>query len=179
MLAAKELGFSLVELMVVIAVISAFSVMTLPILLSRLPEQQLREAARILYADIQMARLLAVKENGKLRVRFVNNINNDQYYYFDKNNNNSVESGEFKRSLQGFGEIRYGCMGTKKNWNGDTINPSGLPSDPRVTFSKTGTCDARSFYLYASKGNLKICYAVTTTIYGMVKIRRFNGVAWE
>ncbi len=163
------------ELMVVIALIGVLSAIAAPNLLRGLPEKRLRAAARTLYADMQRARMSAVRMNRKIPVRFVGGAG-EQYYYFDVNNDKKFSSGEFKRDLKEFGDIDYGCGGTSKNWNKDDIRPSGLPADPRVTFNIRGTCDSRSIYL---KQDGAVCYAVTTTDYGYIKIRKFDGASWD
>ncbi len=162
--------------MVVVALIGVLSAIAVPNLLRSLPEKRLKAAARTLYADLQQARLLAVKENRSVRVRFQAEADAD-YYYFDNDDSKDWNADEPRRAVSDQGEVRYGCGGTKKNWNGDEIPLSGLPKSPRVTFSNVGTCDSRSIYLRTSSG--KVCYAVTTTDYGMIKIRRFNGGAWD
>jgi len=171
-----EAGFSFVELMVVIAIIGTLSAVAAPSFLRSLPEKRLKAAARNLYADMQRARLLAVKKNKAIRVRFVGDTEK-QYYYFDENNDSLATEGEFKRLLEEYGDVRYGCSSTTKNWNSDPIPVSGLPSDSRTTFSKTGTCNPISIYL--QKNGTAVCYALTTTKYGNIKIRRFNGKKWD
>ncbi len=171
-----EAGFSFVELMVVIAIIGALSAVAVPSFLRSLPEKRLKAAARNLYADMQRARLLAVKYNKRIRVRFIGNTS-EQHYFFDENNDAVLTEGEFRRYLKEYGSVRYGCSSASIDWNSNSIPVSGLPSDPRTTFSKTGTCDARSIYL--QENGTKVCYAVTTTKYGNIKIRRFNGKNWD
>lgn len=156
--------------------VGIFSAIAVPNLLRSLPEKRLKVAARMLYIDLQQARLLAVKENRSVRVRFQAEEDAD-YYYFDNNSSKDWNADEPRRTVSDQGEIRYGCGSAKKNWNGADIPLSGLPNDPRVTFSSVGTCDSRSMYLRSRSS--KTCYAVTTTDYGMIKIRRFNGVSWD
>jgi len=171
----KEAGFSFLELMVVIALIGVLSAIAVPNLLRSLPEKRLKAAARNLYADMQRARLLAVKKNKKIPVRFVGEEER-QYYYFDENNDGSFTTGEFRVYLKGQGNIQYGCLGTNKKWDYKKINESGLPDNPYITFSQEGTCNSASIYLHNGRDS---CYAVTTTNYGYVNIRTFNGKKWD
>ncbi|WP_417913953.1 GspH/FimT family pseudopilin [Candidatus Electronema sp. JM] len=172
MLTTEDLGFSFVELMVVIALISALSAIGLPSFLSGLPEQRLKSAARTLYADMQRARLLAVKNNAESRVKFVTSAQ-PGYYYFDDNDNKKWDAGEFKRELAEYSGVNYGRGKVVKRW--DKENFTALATN--ITFGKTGTANPGTTYL--DDQNHDVCYAVTTTTYGMVKIRRFNGVSWD
>jgi hypothetical protein len=131
----------------------------------------------MLYADMQRARMRAVKENEKVILRFFR-TNSEEYYYFDANDNKQWDLGEFRRDITEHAGIFYGCKGTTKNWNRSDIRESGLPQYQFVTFSPIGTANPISVYLY-SMNKQNICYAVTTTNYGNIKIRRFNGTSWE
>ena len=170
-----EAGFSFVELMVVIAIAGVLSAIAVPNLLRSLPEKRLKAAARNLYADMQRARLLAVKKNKKIPVRFVGEEER-QYYYFDENNDKKYSAGEFRIYLKEQGDIQYGCLGTKKRWDYEEINESGLPDKPYITFSQKGTCNPASIFLHNGHNS---CYAVTTTNYGYVNTRTFNGKKWD
>jgi type II secretion system protein H len=172
-----QAGFSLSELMVVIALVGILSAIATPNLLRSLPEQRVKSAIRMVYADMQRARIQAVKDNRKIPIRFVR-TSSEEYYYFDTEDNKQWDPGEFRRDISEHAGIFYGCKGTTKNWNKDTIRESGLPQYERVTFDPKGTSNPITVYLY-SVHKQNICYAVTTTNYGHVKIRRFNGTRWE
>lgn len=174
--AKESSGFSFVELMVVIALIGILSAIVLPGFLRSLPEKRLKNAARNLYADMQRARLLAVKENRTVRIRF---DTTDNFYYLDDDNSgdyNGTGDNREERSRRNLSEdnVSYGSGKATENWNKDPIN-NVVPT--YIRFRSTGTAFNRSTYL--QNQNQDVCYAVTVTNYGAVKIRRFNGTDWD
>ncbi|CAK8712433.1 hypothetical protein KKHLCK_01450 [Candidatus Electrothrix laxa] len=171
-------GFSLVELMLVIALLGVVSAISIPAFLRSLPEYRLRNAARNLYTDLQKARLLAVKENRKVTVRF---NEAGEYYYIDNNENGTAgykewNPGEIRIDLTDYGGVIFGKGGAIKNWNKELINRIVPYQD--ISFKTIGTATSASIYLQYQSESV-ITYAVTTTSYGTVKVRRFSGSAWE
>jgi prepilin-type N-terminal cleavage/methylation domain-containing protein len=73
----KQSGFTIYEIMVVIAIIAILASIAVPNYLAWLPKQKLRNAASDLRANMQNARLVAVKQNGNCSVTF--NTSNDSY----------------------------------------------------------------------------------------------------
>ena len=111
-------GFSFAELMVVIALIGVLSAIALPNLLRSLPEKRVKNAARNLYADMQKARMTAVKENKPVVVRF--NLAGN-YYYIDDDGSNNYTAGEFRRDLSEDGDASYGFGKATKKWDGSAL----------------------------------------------------------
>lgn len=63
-------GFTLAELMLVVAILGMLLVLGMPSLAQFSSGYRLREAAREVASDLQYARILAIKENQSLRVDF-------------------------------------------------------------------------------------------------------------
>lgn len=67
---SSQKGFSLVELMVAVGIISILAAIGVPGIMNNLPALRLRTAARELYADMQRAKMLAVKTNREVSMTF-------------------------------------------------------------------------------------------------------------
>lgn len=89
-----QLGFTLMEMMVVIAIIAIGAAIAIPAFMSMLPGMRLNGAARQVMGDLMAARMNAVKENNNYRV-FFNTPAANQYQILDDNNNNgSADANE-------------------------------------------------------------------------------------
>ncbi|XCN71916.1 MAG: GspH/FimT family pseudopilin [Candidatus Electrothrix aestuarii] len=172
-------GFSLVELMLVMALFGILSALSISGFLRSAPERHLRNAARNLYADLQRARLLAVNKNKKISVRF-NEAGNAYYIDEDAEGEEGYKvcnASELKRSLADYGGVEYGKGAAVKNWNNTDINRV-VPNHNVISFKATGTASSASVYLQHVNRDA-VTYAVTTTNFGAVKVRSFNGSTWE
>ena len=88
----KKAGFTLVEVMIVIAVFAIMAAVAIPAFMSLLPGMRLNGAARQVMGDLMAARMKAVKLNQKTKVFF----DNDHQYRIcnDADNNTTVVAGE-------------------------------------------------------------------------------------
>ena len=76
----KNTGFTLMELMVAIAIIAIAASIAIPNIVGWLPTHRLASASRAILSDLQQARLRAVKENTFVTVQF--DTGNERYNVF-------------------------------------------------------------------------------------------------
>lgn len=166
-------GFTLIELMIVIAMIGIMVIIASPRIRTWVPEYRLKSAVNDLQSNMQKARMIAVKENRLVRIRF-DNIAPPGFYYFDDNNDLAHNPSEFRIDLSRYHSgVNFGSGNALNNWTPALIN-NVIPGV--ISFTSRATSDADSVYL--ENENQDICYAITTSIVGTAKVRKFNGTTW-
>ena len=136
----KESGFTLIEMMVVVAVFAIIAAIAIPAFMRLLPGMRLNGAARQVMGDLMSARMKAVKLNQNTKVFFDNTY---QYRICnDADGNNTVDDGE------GDNQSRT----IEADYPGVTINKGGY-SDP--VFQPRGTASIIVFTLTNSEGSQK------------------------
>jgi prepilin-type N-terminal cleavage/methylation domain-containing protein len=161
-------GFTMVELMVTIAVIAILFTIAVPNIISWLPNYRLKAAARDLFSNMQKARMQAVKENGNIIMIFDTSIN-PGFYYFDTNNDNAFTPGEYRIDFSTYKSgIDYGTGNAALNWDGDNCTQAAS-----ITFNSRGTSNSKTVYI--QNQNNDICYAITGISSGSIKLRKYNG----
>ena len=164
----KNNGFTLIELMIGMAIISLLSMVVVPQFNAMLPRYRLKSAARGIQANMQTARLQAIKENNPVQIRF-DNTNSPGFYYFDTIDDNVFTVGEFRVDLLNYKSgIDFGAGNAPLNWNNNACSQATA-----ITFGTRGTANPATVYLQNT--NATICYAITTSITGTSKIRMYNG----
>jgi type IV fimbrial biogenesis protein FimT len=147
----RTAGFTLMEMIVVVAVFSILAAIAIPSFMSLLPGMRLNGAARQVLGDLMTARMKAVKLNQRTKVFFDN-----RYQYRicdDADNNDTVTSGE--------GDVEDKSI--QANYQDVSFDLNNT-SDP-VFFPK-GTATNRTITLQNSSGSKRI----TISIAGRVKI---------
>jgi len=137
----RESGFTLAELMTVIAIIAILAGIVAPNLIGWLPNYRLRSAARDVYSNFQKAKLTAIKEHCNCTVTFnqpVGSTNYDYVVFVDSDNDMEYDAGEqiiARVVLASYSNVRF----DKSEGGGDGLafstNDDGLPS---IAFRSNG-----------------------------------------
>lgn len=92
----KKNGFTLIELMVVIAIIGILTAIVVPNYIRYRNNQQVLKAARSVYSALQSAKETAIRDSVAINVLFsVGNGANGTYQIFeDENDNGTLDAGE-------------------------------------------------------------------------------------
>lgn len=176
----KHSGFTLVELMVVVAVIGLMAAIGTPVVLNLLPNYKLKAAARDLYSSLQQTRLLAIKTNNNVRLVLDNTVS-PGFYFIDVDASGTLNlQNEYRIDLASYGYgVDFGFPPGLVNWNGKAVTNSvvfgGNPGPPPFcSYNSNGTSGSGSIYL--SNAQNSIVYAITTVDSGAVKLRKYNGL---
>ena len=95
----KQSGFTLIEMMIVIAILGIFAGIAIPNYLSYMPKHRLNGAARQVMGDLMLARMQAVSQNNEFMVFFDLSINNHEYTILDDDNNDgNIDVGEWTQT---------------------------------------------------------------------------------
>ena len=127
-------GFTLVELMIVIAVIAIISAIAAPNFTTYMAQRRLNGAARMVMSDLMAARQKAVTQNNQFRVIFSGN----QYTILDDDDNDgTVDGGETTevRNVQtDYHDVTISSVSANP-----IFYPRGTASGCTVTLASSGT----------------------------------------
>lgn len=147
-------GFSLVELIVVLVVLSTLAAIAFPAVRQWIPGYRLKSATQDMYANFQRAKLMAVQRNQNTVVAFGENINGTVYDYsvfVDSNSNCEYDVGEeviLSQDLIMYKDVNFDAtqgggdgLTFTSNDNGSpaiAFQPNGIPTSNGGGFA-TGT----------------------------------------
>lgn len=156
----KNKGFTLVELVVTVAIVGLLITLSMPKIKEWLHGYRLKGAARDLYGNLQLAKMTAVKENQDCTVTF--NTGTDQY---------SVSCLDNKTvTLTGYGS------GVHFIADADAA-PFSHTHATTLTFNPRGLSQSR--YGYLTNDKQTGYYKVGALSSGVIKSQRWYGGAWK
>jgi len=146
----NTLGFSLTEILVVLAVLAIFARIAVANYVALRPGLQLNGAAREVLSKLMWARSKAVEQNNQWIITFP--TNHTLQILDDKNNNGAADAGEWTQTID-----------ISTDYSNVTLSKSG--SDP--TFSPRGTAAGNTTITINNSNGSR---TVTVTGVGNVKI---------
>jgi len=165
-------GFTLIELMVSIAIIAILAAGAVPAVNGYLTRHAPQYAADELYGDIQLARLRAARFKRRCRIQFnVPALN--QYTIQDiDNNGNVIPGGPFK--VTDLAKFRDNISFTASPLGGDPPPYATLEFLSQGVVNTNVTAPAASTSIYLSNGAGDVFYQVLVSLAGGSGIYRFN-----
>lgn len=151
----KKSGFTLTELIVVIAVLGILTVAGATNFLSWLPKYRLKSAARDLYSNMQLAKMAAIRANGNCSILYSSNP--DQYTVSLLNKT-----------------VVLGDYGSGVNFDGPSNETFAVAT---ITFNSRGT--SNQGYAYLSNSGNTAYYRVGPLLSGVINLQKWDGGSWE
>jgi|GEM_PF-930521 len=197
-------GFTLVEVMITLVVIAIVAALASPAFLAMAPDMQLRGAAQDLYSAVQEAKILAVKENRSVGIQIgtagytigdpFTDTNGDGLYtddpsppeaYTDADANGSFTENRAVKFADDY-QYEIGLLDTgdpdtivTADWEDKACGDADSmckTSGASITFNSRGIPDNMDSAFIVNK-NKDVCYAVTVTTAGSVKLRKYDGTS--
>ena len=168
-------GFTLAELMIVVAIIGIMALVTAPNLVSGLPTYRIKSAVRDCTSSLRGARSTAIKDKRDVAVSF----NTDKNFFIIDGRKLPVDGSLERRYGSG---VAFGSGSATTGVDGESIPSDAISfNDNSITFTSRGLADFGAgnmngaAYFTNNRGD---AYAVTVNAAGAVAIRRWRGSAW-
>ena len=152
-------GFTVIELMVVVVILSALAGIAIPTFSAWLPNYRLKGAARDVYSHIQAAKLEAIRQNTDISVTF--------------------QTAPDRYNIAGAVPISVNLGDYGSGVNYDT--PTGFSNTfDTITYNQRGICTAgNGTFVYISNSKKSTYYRIGPNAAGTVRVEKWNGTAFE
>jgi len=160
----NEKGFSILELVVTIAVIGVMASIAIPSFSSWIPNYRLRNAAMDLHSNLQLAKMQAIRDNSTCSIEFDEEA---QSYQLRDNADTEIKTV----NLASYGsDITFGHGPAP---TGEDIEYEGS----RVTFDSQGM--GQSGYIYLENKKKDRCFRVGSMLTGIIRLEKWDGSDWD
>jgi type IV fimbrial biogenesis protein FimT len=150
----SDYGFTLLELILVVALITVLSTLAFPGLLGAIANYRLRAAAADLHTNMQLAKIMAIRKGIPCKIDFKSPPDG---YHIDCMNK----------------DVFLATYGSGVHFERPSGNPGAAIPTVELTFNARGTCNSGSAYL--TNANKSAYYRVWTWTTGVIRKRRLGG----
>lgn len=177
-------GFTLVEVMIVVAVIGILSAVAIPTYLTWMPDMRLRATARDVFSTFQKTRIDAIKANRDMAIVFDPATNTYSIcsdpgiggVWATLNDNTVLQVNNFAQAGYGIGYGNGGITGLN-SVTGEAMHADSVSfSNNVLVLNSRGT--AKNGYIYLQNQNNRV-YAIGATSRGAIRLRQWMGGSWK
>ena len=194
--ARTERGFTLTEVLIVMATVGVAAAITFPAITEYRENQRLRSQAAAVQARIASARARSAATNQIVRVTFSPSTMTpaDGFFtmYLDRNRNAQLDGGEVAAANFTGGVMKNSVLGFELQKHLSFGRPTGATVDPLgATFATDGVSFTNDEIVFAPDGTAAEAgaigivdgtgkgYAVTVSIGGATRAYYFDGTSWR
>ena len=148
----KDSGFTLIELIVIIAIVGIFAAIAVPNFLSYMPKHRLNGAARQVMGDLMAARMKAVSQNNEFKIFFLAN-GHDYTILDDDDNDGTADIGEWTETKDihpAYHDVTFSAT------NNPIFHPRGTASPLGTTITLSSSSGSKKYVKVRYTGRVKI-----------------------